>query len=480
MMEKKNIDRLFQEKFKDFEVTPPSEVWEAIEERLQKKKKRRVIPFWWKLSGVAALLAIGTLTTIMYKNQYSETEIKTPGVVIQESQEINKPTESQFVEKNSVNEQKNNEGTVEIQINGEPKKPIPQSTTTSIVYQKAHLSFDKKQKSNISQKQEGYKDLKTNDFEENDPKVIFLKNKEEFEEQNSSVAHNNLSKNKNVISSALTERALENKTDSTILAIVEQETRVLEKLLQQEKETEENLVAVKENKWQIVPNLAPVYFNSLSNGSPIDNQFIGNDKSFENSVSFGVGITYNVTPKWTLRSGINKVALAYNTNDIAFFADLSAKGFSTIDSNNSFNQLAIVNTTPDSPLEMIGTLAQNQNKGVINQKFGYMEVPLEMSYQLVDKRFKMAVIGGVSTFFLTENEVAVVSQGFSNTIGKANNLNTVHFSSNIGLGFQYRLWKNFNFNVEPLLKYQINTFRNDAGNFKPYFIGVYSGISFSF
>lgn len=60
MKENKNIERLFQEKFKDFEVVPPIDSWNAIEARLnQKKKKRRIIPFWFKPVGIAATLILG-------------------------------------------------------------------------------------------------------------------------------------------------------------------------------------------------------------------------------------------------------------------------------------------------------------------------------------------------------------------------------------------------------------------------------------
>lgn len=60
MKENKNIERLFQEKFKDFEVQPPQDAWAAIEKRLnEKKKKRRVIPIWFKASGIAASLVLG-------------------------------------------------------------------------------------------------------------------------------------------------------------------------------------------------------------------------------------------------------------------------------------------------------------------------------------------------------------------------------------------------------------------------------------
>ena len=59
MKTKKNIDKLFQEQLSEHEVLPPNMVWNNIEEKLKEKKKRRVIPFWWKLSGIAALFVIG-------------------------------------------------------------------------------------------------------------------------------------------------------------------------------------------------------------------------------------------------------------------------------------------------------------------------------------------------------------------------------------------------------------------------------------
>jgi len=59
MSEKKHIDKLFKEQFKDFEETPSDAVWTNIEKELNKdKRKRRVIPIWWKVAGVAAVLAL--------------------------------------------------------------------------------------------------------------------------------------------------------------------------------------------------------------------------------------------------------------------------------------------------------------------------------------------------------------------------------------------------------------------------------------
>ena len=62
MKENKNIERLFQEKFKDFEALPPEDSWDFIADRLHKKKKKRIIPIWFQLSGVAAsIILVGGL-----------------------------------------------------------------------------------------------------------------------------------------------------------------------------------------------------------------------------------------------------------------------------------------------------------------------------------------------------------------------------------------------------------------------------------
>ena len=59
MKDKKNIERIFQETFKDFEETPREQVWENIQSRLENKKRdRKIIPIWFWYAGVAALLLL--------------------------------------------------------------------------------------------------------------------------------------------------------------------------------------------------------------------------------------------------------------------------------------------------------------------------------------------------------------------------------------------------------------------------------------
>ena len=58
MKEKKNIDRLFQENLKDFEVSPPKRSWDSIENRLTDTSHKSHVPIWAKVSSIAAILVL--------------------------------------------------------------------------------------------------------------------------------------------------------------------------------------------------------------------------------------------------------------------------------------------------------------------------------------------------------------------------------------------------------------------------------------
>jgi len=57
-MEKKNLEQLYLDGLKGFQETPDERVWRNIEASLEKKKRKGIVPIWWQLGGVAALLAI--------------------------------------------------------------------------------------------------------------------------------------------------------------------------------------------------------------------------------------------------------------------------------------------------------------------------------------------------------------------------------------------------------------------------------------
>ena len=77
MKNNKNIDRLFQEKFKDFETEPDKHTWTKIQMGLKEKKQQKIIPFWLKFTGIGAsfLFGIFALTTFYKTNTALEKKI---------------------------------------------------------------------------------------------------------------------------------------------------------------------------------------------------------------------------------------------------------------------------------------------------------------------------------------------------------------------------------------------------------------------
>ena len=250
---------------------------------------------------------------------------------------------------------------------------------------------------------------------------------------------------------------------------------------------EDDVAEISGSRWSAGPNVAPVYFDALGEGSPIDPGFSANAKSGSTNMSYGISVTYAVTKKLSVRTGIHKAEYGYQTGDVGLSPTLSAttagrlqnidyaEGADSYVVSNSFSDAA----SPDSFAPEFNSLNATRD-GEVLQEFGYLEVPFELDYALLDSRFGIHLVGGVSSLFLTNNSVTLSSGELTTEIGEARNLNDVNFSTNIGFGINYRFTPKIQLNVEPVFKYQLNTFSNVSGDFRPYSIGVYSGVNFSF
>jgi len=506
----KNIERIFQEKFKDFEATPPRSSWNEIQNRLKQKKnkKRVIIPLWTRYTGVAAVLLLGFF---VFKNNFDNpnnihnfdivdivdnlntksndtidnTRSKTPAkedftnsiVDNSNNNQTKSPTKEDFT--NSIVDNSNNNRTkkptkedfddsvvdnsnnnksetttkedftnsvVDNSNNNQTKSPTKEDFTNSVV-----------DNSNVENKKQNEPNTTPDKLDNQSNKINEDKNNFADNQQNNFVPTEDLEKDdKNTIKKDLLEEI---------------------KLVQgQENQQDEILLNPKSfNKWRITPTAGTVTMNSLSDGSPISDKFTENTKDYPTSMSYGLGVDYSLTKKLSLRTGINKLTTAYNTNDIVVY--VSADRIEVLE-----NAMNIETVTKDIVVTAKRPTSGGDSKtgGYINQKMGYIEIPLELSYKLLENKFGIEIIGGVSTLFLQENEVSVLSNQMKTTLGKANNLSETHFSTNIGVGFRYEIFKSFDINVDPMFKYQIGTFDKNNGNFKPYLFGVYTGLSFKF
>ena len=473
MKQKKNIDQLFNERFANHQADPPSHVWDKVQARLEKDKKDRVIAIWWKAAGVAASLALilsiaGLLDTSQSKSIVEQQpEVKnnsTPSTQIDKAVEINlrqdKPrvaASNKAAQNNAIKPQvKNSDNT------GSKNKPNVLKTPENAV-----VKLVVKKNAGVLSKNLGVAVVKPN----NSPVI---------------------SENKEIINTEVVVPT----ASSTVIASEEKispeeaEKQSIYDAIQEQKQLESkeavaNNTNPQENLWEIAPNIAPVYYNTLSQGSSIDASFADNSQSGDVNISYGIGVRYALSDRLKIRSGISNVALSYSTAGI----ELGDGPVSLALKNIDYASEGIVVIAQD-----LGTFSsQNQDgtfgditpkstngEAFINQNISYYEVPLELSYTLFDSAFGLDVIGGVSTLLLGNNEVSVTAGSYNEVLGSANNLSSLSFATNIGLGLHYKMSSKFRLNVEPMFKYQLNPYTDSSVSFKPYYLGVYTGLSFKF
>jgi len=472
MKQKKNIDQLFNERFANHQKAPPSHVWNKIQARLEKEKKDRVIAIWWRTAGVAASLAlIISLAGLLDTTQSN--------VVVEQQQNIEQsPATNPKIDK-----------AVEINL----RQDKPRVATSNKAAQNNAITPQVKVNNNTVSKNK-LNVLKTPEnavvklVVKKDPGVASKNLGVAVLETKSSVI---LKKTQELIK---TEVVLPSDSPSVEVAEEKNESKTLEKksifdAIKEQKQLESKEAVVKkssqENLWEIAPTIAPVYYNTLSQGSSIDASFADNSQSGDVNISYGIGVRYALSNRLKIRSGINNVALSYSTGGI----ELGDGPVSLALKNIDYASEGVVVIAQD-----LGTFSsQNQDgtfgditpkstngEAFINQNISYYEVPLELSYTLFDSAFGLDVIGGVSTLLLGNNEVSVTAGSYNEVLGSANNLSSLSFATNIGLGLHYKMSSKFRLNVEPMFKYQLNPYTDSSVSFKPYYLGVYTGLSFKF
>ena len=579
MSDKKHIDRIFQEKLKDFEVAPNPNVWENIQNQLDQNnnKNKKAFPLWARLASIAALLLLlFTIGNNVLNNNNSETNSNktvvdtnenpnssdskanstnktildsnqdTPltneeGLVSEDSNSTESNNSDNFTNSNltnivnpkssqlnttASNQNNSNITTTKTQrvlnnksysnktqnrvvTNNDSKDKLNRITKTSSVLNDSdrnQVVYNQKDKDNASTlannpNKKYSKDNRVTSISNSDPTDISnnsIKNPSnsvtpEFDEMKAKEVLENLNNTTQdavVDNSGVTkDQILQDKNTETTEASEEKDSPSIEEEIAKAKDIIEE-EKEKVNRWQVYANIAPVYYNTLGKGSHIDDQFVNNNKSGEFNTSYGVNVSYAFNERLSLRTGFNSLKLSYDTDDVIIYENVDIdidpnsnplRNLVFAETTNGSNQLAVSAISQENLIvqQFNGTLGNNF-ESALSQRLGFYEIPLELKYRLINKRFGVNVIGGVSTFILNDNEVYSEFENRKRYIGETNNVNDVSFSGNLGLGIDYEFSKKVKLNIEPTFKYQFNAYENTSGNFRPYIVGIYTGLSYKF
>ncbi|WP_224484282.1 outer membrane beta-barrel protein [Robertkochia aurantiaca] len=451
MNEKKDIERLYTERFKDFQERPQKDLWSSIEASLPKEEsKRRIVPLLRTLASVAAVLLLLIAGTLAYFNSGEAVNTQPVNQRSDTAPVVNNEVATPEMEPQNVTEPSGGPAIVKSEVTPENETGIqnPETTTESGIAAAGENESNKEP------------------FSAYGNEILKKYARLQLIQGISSVSGN--------------EFISKDGKDDRELAISIEKAREELQADNTESNTAENDKAQK-NRWSLNPFAGPVYYNSLATGSPIDRQFSDNTKEGRINMSYGLNVTYEVSNRWSLRTGVNKIDMGYNTAGVEFSPEVNASLMENISYNGNVPFLTISDSgsRPKGGTNEVSARTPVYN-GSLTQQLGYLEVPLEIKYRMVDSKFGVNLIGGMSSLILTDNEIGLTSGELQTTVGEANNLNPFNLSTNLGIGFDYRVTERMLFNLEPMFKYQWNTFSGNDGGFRPYILGVYTGFSFRF
>lgn len=455
MKELKNIDRLFQEKFREFETEPPKHVWKNIKAALHSKKEHSRALWLW-MSGIAAsLILLFTLTNNLIFNP------------VNNPNPVTKPNKNKTTTEEIITSQENNStpNTIEKTILSQESSDTKLSTTNKLKSLK-NKSKNTPTNQSMATTYQQTKAKTTHNFADRINQVLKQKQKKIFSyTTNVQIIATQIS-NFDIIHTHF-QHGLEQFDSFDELAA--------------NTSTDDIKHKNSSKPWTLSTSIAPVYFNAFDNASSINSQFNPNDKEGLFSASYAVQVAYQINDKWAVQTGIHRAEYGYKTNEVYFSPDPNEGVYASLIFDDNIDLLEI-SPRPDEDVNLAyqETGKKSNEIGSLTQIMGYYEIPLEAKYNLKSGVFGVNLTAGISTLLLNKNEVYIETPDFSNKVGKVSNLNNTNFSGNLGLELNYKIHPDISINIAPAFKVYTHTFKKNTDSFDPYVLGIYSGLNYRF
>lgn len=454
-----HLDDLFRERLKDFSPEPPPGMWERIQGELDRKRKvRRVIFFRW--AGVAAVLLIGIITGILMPPGKDSSPVMTgPGKMVT------------------------------------LPKAVPDSSAANVnPRQVARLVFPPGDEKNGKRNRVSeYREVTpAPPGEEREIFLPVLAGSGELLNRPVTVVPSGSEINLVFIATKETTPALAGPEDTLQKKLPESESSGTEKKRGTPAE------------WRIGIQLAPAFASrSAGYSASYARNLSSSGSEGQTGVGGGFMVRVRTSGHWMFESGLyysrsdinqrrNTQLFASNadyflsTGDKSFYSNPVSvqNGKLTVNSAAGlirFDEIPEKATLVAGAESAIGMKTILLTSGDFSQVFDFLELPLTARYRIYEGKMDIDLQSGISANFVIGNQVFIVNDSQRDYIGKTSDITGLGFSGIAGLGFNYPLSKKMAITIEPRASYWLNSL-NKGGEvtFKPWKIGIYSGLTFGF
>jgi len=193
--------------------------------------------------------------------------------------------------------------------------------------------------------------------------------------------------------------------------------------------------------------------------------------------SGGININYRINKRISFESGLFYLSKKQSTDNLIASqnTEFGGNNFEVYTPYQSIN-LQNIGDADVMKKSSSSTLYNLDADYVSNAE--YIELPLIIRYKILNQKFGLDLMSGVSTNFLVSNNSYIIS-GDNKLWSDNPELNSVYYGATIGLGINYQFYQNFSFNLEPTFKY---AFLSENSIFRkyPYSFAVFAGFSYRF
>lgn len=468
MKNEKNLDDLFREKLLNFEQEPPAYLLEQILDGVaQNRRKKRLI--WWRVAGVAAALLLAFVAGWQFNSS--------DGYRVAETSPLNRNNVEKSVSQSVGSELKSPETTVATQ-SGKTLALISHDSQNGT---NQHGSS----KSNASESYFVSTTLEHIVVERPDSDLSILKPLKSvlFKTE------------KNAVLQERKPKSGGNDADGKTID-------------QQIMEMNKQMLAAANSKgdrasWSFGAQVSPEYNGYQSSHSQVYASNMLKTKATSVDLAGGVSVEYKRGKRWSLQSGVYYSGMGQtsgnsSSKDYSYVANDGANYFNnaTVNVDAAANRYTmnsnagVVELTTIPAGMVLGTSLGDKNylssavvvsQNTFVQDFDYLEIPLFLRYALVDRKFGIDMVGGLSSNILVGNRLYVDGNSGKSLVGRTKDLETFNYSGTFGLGFKYGLTDRLSLNVEPRFKYFLNSLSSNSSiTYKPYTFGIYTGLSYEF
>lgn len=255
-----------------------------------------------------------------------------------------------------------------------------------------------------------------------------------------------------------------------------------------------------DNKWTVAALVSPTYYSGFNSDHNAVTSILVSKEQPVVSYSGGVSFAYKINKRLSVQSGLYFSSLGNELSGISSYSGFyiydrtkNDHNFEVLTTNGTvytnasdvflIDKISTIRVRTPYTSDVFDPTKANLKylDNSLTQNFSYLELPLILKYRLVDRTLGFNVIGGLSSNFLVNNGVYSTLNGAKYQVGKTEGVNPISFSSSLGMGMEYNLSKKLSLNLEPTFRYYINPFTGiDGMRVHPYSFGVFSGLSYKF